>query len=112
MNTSTELKARIMRRIYMIWFARTLWHSLALKLAGILALTVVLKQLVSLQSVIMNTLQLGSFAHMFSYLEYAFTHTHLSVQVTFLLMVLMAVWIIVDAFKKDFVMLRQMLALR
>jgi len=108
MNNTTQLKARIMRRIYMIWFARTLWHSLALKILGLGALVIILKQLVSLQSVIMNTLQFSSFSHMFSYLEYAFAHTHFSVQATLALMMLMIVWVVVDAFKKDFVMPRQL----
>ena len=101
-----------MRRIYAIWFARTLWHSILLKLVVIATLAFELKNLVSLKAATMNMLQTGGLDRMMGYLGYALSHTHASVQVTFTLITLLALWSLIDAFRKDFVMPLQMLATR
>jgi len=99
MNT---LKSKVMRRVYTFWLLRTVYHSLALKLMGIGMLVLILRQLVSLRSVIMNTLQTGGIDQMITYLEYAFAHTQASVQITFALIGVLAVWTVIDALRKDF----------
>jgi len=98
----SNLKLKVMRRVYAFWFLRTAYHSLALKIVGISLLGLVLRELVSLRSVIMNTMQTGGVDRMFSYLEYAFTHTTISVQLILVLIGALALWTIVDAIKKDF----------
>lgn len=101
-----------MRRVYAFWLLRTAYHSLALKFVGIGVLAVILQQLVSLKSVIMNTLQVGGAERMLGYLEYAFTHTQASVQITFALMALLVVWAVIDAIRKDFFIPAQSLSLQ
>ncbi len=98
----SKLKSKVMRRVYAFWFLRTAYHSLVLKVVAIGVLALALRQMVSLKSIIMNTLQVGGVDRMVGYLEYALAHTHASVQITFALMALLAVWTVIDAVRKDF----------
>lgn len=93
-----------MRRVYVFWFLRTAYHSFALKFIGLGALALLLRQMVSLRSVIVNTLQTGELGRMIGYIEYALAHTHASVQITFALMAILAIWTVISAVKKDFTM--------
>jgi hypothetical protein len=101
-----------MRRVYAFWVLRTAYHSLLLKGVAISLLFIELRELVSLRNVITNTLQSGGIDRMVSYLEYSFAHTQASVQVTLALVGVLAVWFVVDAIRKDFVVPVQQFALR
>lgn len=95
MTASIELKKRIMRRVYFIFYSRKLLSGIALRVYLMLALLWVLLSNISFINVLKNTKNIGSSNVMQipDFYRYAFMHTELVVQSTSILAIIFIAFI-------------------
>lgn len=96
MQSFHELKQSTMRRIYAIWFVRTVVSPASLKAAIALALLWRMKEFVSVRQVIANAPSLLNPAGNLVFFESAFFNTEFAVQGTLLALLFVGTWFVRD----------------
>ncbi len=96
MQSIEQLKKGTMRRVYAIWFARTVASPAAVKIALFAAVVWRLKEYVSLRHVIANAPSLTSIPGNFFFFEAAFFHTQLVVQGLVVASLALVLWFMRD----------------
>lgn len=96
MKSINDLERSTMRRIYGIWFVRTVASPAVVKALIASALLWRLKEYVSLRNVIANAPSLANVGSAFVFFENAFFHTQLAVQAMILALLVVGVWFMRD----------------
>lgn len=84
-----------MRRVYLTYALRSVFHALTLKTAGVVLFVWGILLQVSVTNVIANTRQAADA----SYLAYAFAHTEFLVQALVIGALLLGVWLLYDIYR-------------
>src|SRR4051812_34065971 len=98
---ATELEKKIMKKVYMLWFAKRVFNPLMLKLYFLAALTVELVRLVSMRNIIANWPSPANIAGEINFIAVAFMHTHLMTQAVTAVMMIIAALLIRDLFRHE-----------
>lgn len=93
----TDIKKRIMRRIYLIWFFRQALNPLSLKVFVIGALAWQFTSYVSIKNVIMNWPLRGDLIAHYKFIESAFLSTEFVTLVLTLGILAVGAWLVKDA---------------
>ena len=98
------LRQRIVRRVYLIWFAKKLLSPRAVKayiFAGFLA---EILGTVSVRNVIANSPSFSDVTHTSEFFGSAFVNTDMTVQISLFAIIFMAAWLLHDMFlEKEYV---------
>ena len=98
---SPNLKTRIMRRVYVVWFLRQALSARSMKVMIVLASLWQIKQLVYVKAVIANMPKLTDLAANYNFFSYALLHTQFAVQLSILVSGVLMVWIASDTLKRQ-----------
>ena len=102
-TNNSQLKKRVMRRVYLICYTRKLLSLTALKLYASVLLVWGLLYNVSVTDVVHNTMAVQSMSSLSYFYKYAFMNTELIVQISSVLFLGLAFIVIRDLFKKGMV---------
>lgn len=100
MQDNHNLRRRIMRRVYAIWFAKKLLSPKAVKAYIFTGLVVQVLGVVSVRSVIANSPSLFDIPHTSQFLGNAFVNTDVVVQLSLSALILITTWTFYDMFRR------------
>ena len=100
---NSQLKKRVMRRVYLVFYTRKLLSFIALKLYISIFLVWGLLYNVSVTDVVRNTMNVNSMSSLSYFYKYAFMNTELIVQISSVLFLGLALIVARDLFKKGMV---------
>ena len=98
----TQLKSKVMSRVYYIWFLRGLFSAFTAKMVAMAALLWQMSYNVSFAHVLSNLPDRFDVLGDAKYFVYAFNHTELSVQVYVFFLSMFTIWLLVEKFPKAF----------
>lgn len=94
-----QLKKRVMRRIYLAYLMRKARHPMSLQLGALLGLGLILSFLISLKNVVANALSVQP-SGLMNFFADAFLHTQIIVQVVAVAVIIIALAVAANIFRK------------